>query len=66
MKPITLATAADWSGGVLEQGDAGAVIAAVSTDTRDIPPGALFIALKGDRFDAHEFIGLAEIEKLIF
>lgn len=56
MKPITLATAADWSGGVLVQGAAGAVVAAVSTDTRDIPQGALFVALKGDRFDAHDFL----------
>lgn len=59
MKPITLATAADWSGGVLVQGDAGAVIAAVSTDTRDIPAGALFVALKGERFDAHDFLAQA-------
>lgn len=27
----------------------------ISTDTRNIPPGALFFALKGDRFDANEF-----------
>src|SRR6188474_2019992 len=59
MKPITLATAADWSGGVLVQGDAGAVIAAVSTDTRDIPKGALFVALQGERFDAHDFLSQA-------
>jgi UDP-N-acetylmuramoyl-tripeptide--D-alanyl-D-alanine ligase len=56
MKPITLATVADWSGGVLVQGDAGAVVGAVSTDTRNIPAGALFVALKGDRFDAHDFL----------
>ncbi len=56
MKPISLATAADWSGGVLVQGAADAVIAAVSTDTRDMPQGALFVALKGDRFDAHDFL----------
>jgi len=56
MKPITLATAADWSGGVLVQGAADAVVAAVSTDTRDIPQGALFVALHGERFDAHDFL----------
>jgi UDP-N-acetylmuramoyl-tripeptide--D-alanyl-D-alanine ligase len=56
MKPITLATVADWSGGVLLQGDAGAVVGAVSTDTRNIPAGALFVALKGDRYDAHDFL----------
>src|SRR5436190_19586650 len=28
----------------------------VSTDTRHLTPGTLFIALKGDRFDAHDFL----------
>lgn len=31
----------------------------VSTDTRLVGPGALFVALKGDRFDGHEFLGQA-------
>lgn len=31
----------------------------VSTDTRELPEGCLFIALKGDNFDGHEFIGQA-------
>jgi UDP-N-acetylmuramoyl-tripeptide--D-alanyl-D-alanine ligase len=56
MKPITLATAADWSGGVLAQGAPDTVIDSVSTDTRDTPRGALFVALQGDRFDAHSFL----------
>ncbi|MBA2671286.1 MAG: UDP-N-acetylmuramoyl-tripeptide--D-alanyl-D-alanine ligase [Gemmatimonadetes bacterium] len=34
---------------------------AVSTDTRSIGPGDLFVALVGDRFDAHDFLaGAAE------
>ncbi len=28
----------------------------VSTDTRTITPGALFVALSGERFDGHEFV----------
>ncbi len=31
-------------------------ITEISTDTRNIPKGCLFFALRGDRFDAHEFI----------
>src|SRR4029077_7682059 len=31
----------------------------VATDTRDLTPGALFVALKGDRFDAHAFLDQA-------
>ena len=32
----------------------------VSTDTRDLQPGALFVALRGERFDGAEFVELAE------
>ncbi len=31
----------------------------VSTDTRALVPGALFVALEGERFDAHDFLGEA-------
>ena len=31
----------------------------VSTDTRMIEPNSLFIAIKGERFDAHDFLGVA-------
>ncbi|NIN11397.1 MAG: UDP-N-acetylmuramoyl-tripeptide--D-alanyl-D-alanine ligase [Gemmatimonadales bacterium] len=32
----------------------------ISTDTRSMEPGALFVALVGERFDAHEFLGEAK------
>ena len=32
----------------------------VSTDTRHLTPGTLFLALKGDRFDAHDFLKEAQ------
>src|SRR5206468_4717190 len=39
----------------------GAVQAtSVSTDTREIQAGALFVALKGERFDAHAFLAQAK------
>jgi UDP-N-acetylmuramoyl-tripeptide--D-alanyl-D-alanine ligase len=31
----------------------------VSTDTRTIKPGALFVALRGERFDGHDFVAQA-------
>ncbi|MGI2323562.1 MULTISPECIES: UDP-N-acetylmuramoyl-tripeptide--D-alanyl-D-alanine ligase [unclassified Methylococcus] len=37
-------------------GDAETSFDGVSTDTRAIRPGSLFFALRGDRFDAHDFI----------
>jgi UDP-N-acetylmuramoyl-tripeptide--D-alanyl-D-alanine ligase len=36
-----------------------AAVEGVSTDTRTIAPGSLFVALRGERFDAHEFLGEA-------
>jgi UDP-N-acetylmuramoyl-tripeptide--D-alanyl-D-alanine ligase len=34
-------------------------LSGVSTDTRAIAPGSLFVALRGDRFDAHDFLAAA-------
>jgi UDP-N-acetylmuramoyl-tripeptide--D-alanyl-D-alanine ligase len=46
--------------GTLVQDEAEWVITGgVSTDTRRIPGGAIFFALKGDRFDGHEFLDQA-------
>ncbi|EPS2707730.1 UDP-N-acetylmuramoyl-tripeptide--D-alanyl-D-alanine ligase [Cronobacter turicensis] len=39
---------------------ADADIDAVTTDTRKLTPGCLFVALKGERFDAHDFAGQAQ------
>ncbi|MGF1766556.1 UDP-N-acetylmuramoyl-tripeptide--D-alanyl-D-alanine ligase [Enterovibrio makurazakiensis] len=36
------------------------IINAVSTDTRSLGEGALFVALVGERFDAHDFIDTAK------
>jgi UDP-N-acetylmuramoyl-tripeptide--D-alanyl-D-alanine ligase len=38
---------------------ANARFAAVSSDTRTIEEGALFVALRGERFDGHEYIAAA-------
>lgn len=34
----------------------GADFTGISTDTRTVAPGALFVALKGERFDGHEYL----------
>ena len=45
-------------GGTLEaEGDI--VVSAVSRDTRDLSPGALYVAIRGPRFDGHDFIQTA-------
>jgi UDP-N-acetylmuramoyl-tripeptide--D-alanyl-D-alanine ligase len=45
----------------LGQGSAGEgrIFTSISTDTRSIPKGALFVALSGERFDAHDFLPAA-------
>lgn len=56
MTPLSTQRLADLSGGRLSQGDPQTMVSAVSTDTRSIPQGALFVALVGDRFDGHDFL----------
>jgi len=54
---LRLTDIASWVGGRLH--GAGAFIEGVSTDTRTLAPGALFVALRGERYDAHDFIATA-------
>ncbi|CAH1560012.1 D-alanyl-D-alanine-adding enzyme [Vibrio jasicida] len=53
MITVTLSQVADMTGGELVGNDL--FIESVSTDTRAIEQGALFVALVGERFDAHDF-----------
>lgn len=56
---LRLSEAAALAGGRLRGDDAE--ILAVGTDTRALPDGALFVALRGERFDAHDFVaGMAD------
>ena len=59
MKSLRWSQIAKWSGGQLLQGTPDHSVAALSTDTRTLKGGELFVALKGDKFDAHEFLGEA-------
>jgi UDP-N-acetylmuramoyl-tripeptide--D-alanyl-D-alanine ligase len=40
-------------------GDGATHVARVHTDTRTLQPGDLFVALRGERFDAHDFLAQA-------
>ena len=40
-------------------GDGRIAFSSVSTDTRTLAPGALFVALRGERFDGHEYVAAA-------
>jgi UDP-N-acetylmuramoyl-tripeptide--D-alanyl-D-alanine ligase len=58
MRPVALSQIARWCEGRLLGNDRE--IAMVSTDTRAMPRDSLFIALRGENFDAHDFIDQAE------
>lgn len=55
---VTFTQLQQWLGDlVLEvSGDAGATLRGITTDSRAVVPGNLFVALRGDRFDAHDFL----------
>ncbi len=57
MKALTLQQVAEFSGGRLVSNGNGSAITRVSTDSRAVASGDLFVALAGDRFDAHDFVG---------
>ena len=44
------------TGGRSSQLGARASYEAICTDTRSLVPGCLFVALQGERFDAHAFL----------
>ena len=51
-----LQQAAGWMAGARISGDATRTFSRVHTDSRTVQPGDLFVALKGERFDAHDFL----------
>ena len=57
MIPITAGQIAAAVGGTLCGPDRAA--SAVSTDSRRIEPGSWFVPLEGERFDGHDYIGMA-------
>ena len=56
MRELSLSDVASYSKGVIDSSFEQLLIHSVSTDSRSIKDGDLFIALKGDSFNGHEFI----------
>jgi UDP-N-acetylmuramoyl-tripeptide--D-alanyl-D-alanine ligase len=53
MKRLPLSLLAHWAGGELLGDDL--VIGSLTHDTRTLVPGSLYVALRGERFDGHDF-----------
>ncbi len=60
MEKITINEVLEAVAGKLVSGDSKGVVSGVSTDSRTIEKGDLFVALKGERFDGHEHVYEAE------
>jgi len=56
VKSLSLKQIAEWSGGELLSGNSRMEATGVCTDTRSLNVGDVFVALKGDRFDGHDFL----------
>jgi UDP-N-acetylmuramoyl-tripeptide--D-alanyl-D-alanine ligase len=56
MNPLTLSQIAQLAGASLSSGDGSVVINKISTDSRTVKPGELFVALRGENFEGHDFV----------
>jgi len=56
MNPLPLSEIARFAGGSISCGDETVTIEKVTTDSRTLKPGELFVALRGENFDGHNFV----------
>lgn len=59
MNPISLQQAAHMAQGLLIQGEPSLAINSAHFDTRQLEAGGLFIAIRGEARDGHQYIGVA-------
>src|SRR6059058_6280658 len=56
MNPLPISQIAKLGGASLSSGDGSVLIDKLSTDSRTLKPGELFVALRGENFDGHNFV----------
>ncbi|MEP6777146.1 MAG: UDP-N-acetylmuramoyl-tripeptide--D-alanyl-D-alanine ligase [Chthoniobacterales bacterium] len=59
MDALPLSVIAEFATGVIATGEPNALITRISTDSRTIQPGDLFVPIRGDNFDGHRFVAQA-------
>jgi len=57
--PYSVSRMLEWTGGELVSGSAATAFTGTSINTRTLEPGDLFVAIRGERHDAHGFIAQA-------
>ena len=56
MRALPVSRIVELCGGTLRSGDGSRLVTSANTDSRKIAGGEVFVALVGDKFDAHDFI----------
>jgi UDP-N-acetylmuramoyl-tripeptide--D-alanyl-D-alanine ligase len=56
MNPLTISQIAEFAGAKIVSGDGTVVIDRIRTDSRTLKRGELFVALRGENFDGHNFV----------
>ena len=59
MKPLTLEEVINAINGTMDRSIPGGSVKRVTTDSRDVQSGDVFVAIRGERFDGHDFVGEA-------
>ena len=60
MDPLSLDQLVQFAGAVRQNGQGDRLVTRLSTDSRTLQPGDLFVALRGDNFDGHKFVDQAK------
>src|SRR5437870_11707896 len=60
MNPTPLEQIAKFAGAEISSGDGKVFIDKISTDSRTLKRGELFVALRGENFDGHKFVAAAD------
>jgi UDP-N-acetylmuramoyl-tripeptide--D-alanyl-D-alanine ligase len=56
MDPLSIQQITQFAGAVRQNGGGERLITHLSTDSRKVEPGDLFVALRGENFDGHKFV----------
>src|SRR3954447_15455063 len=56
MDPLPLSRIAEFAKGRVDSGAANLTVSRISTDSRTIQPGDLFVPIRGENFDGHQFV----------